>query len=67
MLYQSTSSKTLNPVSNKSIQSICIKNNRLESVNVNNRRDDVIQILKVLGELTLMSIGLIDIRKYDGF
>ena len=71
MLYQSTATKTLNsvsiPVKTRSVQSICIKNNKLESIEVSNRRDNIIQMAKVLGELTLMCIGLVDLRKYDKF
>ena len=65
MLFQAT--KSINPVFNaktKSIKSICIKNNTLESITVSNRKADIIQIAKVLGELALMSVGLADLRKY---
>jgi len=67
MLYQSgATTKILNPVSTKSVQSICIKNNKLESITVSNRKANIIQMTKVLGELTLMALGLVDLRKYDG-
>jgi len=69
MLYQANSISSVSPVFNaktNQIKSICIKNNKLESIAVNNRKADVIQMVKVLRELMLMSVGLADLRKYEG-
>lgn len=47
-------------------KSICIKNSNLKSENISKYKTNTMQMIRIVTELSLMCLGFVDLRKYDG-